>query len=124
MIISTTNLRRFRFSLRTLFVVVTVLGLWLFPQLKWILDRHSALGWIGTQAVYWHDMPVSQRTFFGTPAPWQIRILGEAGVEQISVVVEKDDVVVKQRELERLFPEADVLVMTPGPGYVGAHSRQ
>jgi hypothetical protein len=115
---------RFRFSLRTLFVVVTILGLWLFPQLKWILERHSALGWIGTQAVYWHDVPVSQRAHFGTPAPWPIRMLGEAGVDQLSVVVEKDEVAVKQRELERLFPEADVYVMTPGPGYVGEHSRR
>jgi hypothetical protein len=51
-------------------------------------------------------------------------MLGEAGVEQISVVVEKQGVAAKQRELDRLFPEANVLVMTPGPGYIGKHAAR
>ena len=106
-----------------MFVVVTVLGLWVFPQLKWIMDRHSAIGWAATQAEYWHDLPVSQKTFFGTPAPWQIRMFGETGVERISVVVEPDAAVAKQIELQRLFPEADVFVGSPGPGYKGKHAR-
>lgn len=105
-----------------MFVVVAVLGVCLFPQLKWIMDRHAALDWIGVQAERWHDLPVSQRAHLGAGAPWQIRMLGETGVEQISVVVEKDAVIAKQRELEILFPEAAVLVMTPGPGYVGTQA--
>ncbi len=38
-------------------------------------------------------------------------------------MVEKDGVAAKQGQLVRLFPEAHVLVMTPGPGYVGEHAR-
>jgi len=34
--------RWFRFSLRTLFVVLTILGVWLGVQVKWIKDRHAA----------------------------------------------------------------------------------
>lgn len=109
--------RWFRFSLRTLFVVMTVFGCWLGSNLHWIQERHAALDWIKTQAGAWHDVPVSQGAKGETRAPWQTRIFGDTGVEQIVVVVEKDAVVAKQRELARLFPEADVLVVTPGPGY-------
>ncbi len=117
--------RWFAYRLRTLFVVVTAIGLGVFPPLKWIMERRAALAWVGAQAAYWHDLPVSQRTLFGSPAPWPIRILGEAGVERISVVVEKEDEVAgKKQQLERLFPEADVMVLTPGPGYVGQHAPQ
>ena len=108
--------RWFRYSLRTLFVAVTILGVWLFPQLKWILDRHAALAWVGTQAEHWQKLPVSQRAYFGVAAPWQIRMFGEPGVERISVVVESDEVAARQQELERLFPEAEVFVLTMGPG--------
>src|SRR5262249_20152357 len=114
------NRRWFRWSLRTMFVVVTILGLWLFPQMKWIMDRRAALRWIVTQGDIWRDVPVSQRAHLGgVPAPWQIRMLGETGVEQIGVVVEAAEVAARRKELERLFPEAEVLVMAPGPGYAG-----
>ena len=115
--------RWLRFSLRTMFVVVTILGLWLFPQLKWIRDRHAALGWVSTQATYWQDMPVQQGSFPGGQAPWQIRMLGEPGMEMIVAIVEKDEVTRKQRELQSLFPEAHVGVHTPGPGYKGVHAK-
>ncbi len=114
--------RWFRYSLRTLFVVVTVAGVWLFPKLKWIIDRHDARAWIGTQAEYWDDLQVSQCAEPGVAAPWQLRMLGESGVKVISVVVDASAADAKQRELEWLFPEAHVLVMTPGPGYTGRHA--
>ena len=37
------NRRWFRFSLRTLFVVVTVFGIWLGYELNWIRQRHEML---------------------------------------------------------------------------------
>ena len=116
--------RRFRYSLRTLFLVLTALGLWLFPQGRWIRERHQALRWVGSRADYWRDVPVSQRAIPGAQAPWQLRLLGEGGVERISVVTSADDAAAKQRELELLFPEAEVLVLTPGPGYQGVHTAQ
>ena len=83
-----------------------------------------AVAWAVSQAEYWADVPVSQRVHFGVHAPWPIRILGEEGVEQVSVIVEKEAVAAKQHELEQLFPEATVVVMTPGPGYVGKHAAR
>ncbi len=118
----TPNHRWFRYSLRTLFIVVTVAGIWLFPKLKWIMDRNAAHAWIGTQAEYWDDMPVSQCAQPGKDAPWQLRMFGESGVKVISVVAYPSAADAKQQELERLFPEAHVLVMTPGPGYAGKHA--
>ncbi|MBI2825566.1 MAG: hypothetical protein HYX69_12860 [Planctomycetia bacterium] len=115
---STPHVRRlFQFGLRNLLVGMTALAVWLAIQVNWIKNRHDAVSWIAAQAEVWRDLPVSQRAYPGRDAPWRIRMLGEMGVEQISVVVEKDIVATKQRELERLFPEADVLVLTPGPGY-------
>ncbi len=35
--------RRFRFSLRALFVAVTVVGVWLGYHFKWIRDRHAVI---------------------------------------------------------------------------------
>ena len=116
--------RWFRFSLRTLFVVVAVVGVWLFPQLKWIVDRHRALDWVGTQAEYWRDMPVDQRAHLGADAPWRIRVFGEKGVDRLCVVVQPDAVASRQRELELLFPEASVLVVAPGPGYVSDRAKK
>jgi len=41
--------RWFRYSLRTLFVLVTVFCIWLGVQVKWIGDRHEALQWLRQQ---------------------------------------------------------------------------
>jgi hypothetical protein len=103
--------------------VVTVLALaaaWTGYSLNWIWNRHHALDWIESQAEVWRDVPLSQHAYLGSHAPWQLRILGETGMSRVCVVVDKDDAVAsKQQELERLFPEADVLVVTPGPGFAG-----
>jgi hypothetical protein len=119
--------RWFRFSLRTLFVLVAIIGVplgWGAYQLNWIWQRHTALIWVTTQAEHWHEVPVSQRAWLGTPAPRSLRIFGEVGAEQISVVVDADQVDEKQQSLERLFPEAKILVMTPGPGYFDEHPKR
>jgi hypothetical protein len=109
--------RWFSFSLRTLFVLVTIFGVWLGLQVKWMQDRHAALDWVKAQEVVWHEIPVSQGAILGRDAPWQLRLLGESGAEQVSVLVENDERAPRQQTLERLFPEAEVLVLTPGPGY-------
>jgi hypothetical protein len=112
------------FSLRNLFIAISIIAVWLAYEFNWIRQRQVAIAWATSQAERWAGVPVSQRVHFGARAPWPIRMLGEAGVEQISVVVEKQEVAVKQRELERLFPEANVVVMTPGPGYIGKHAAR
>jgi hypothetical protein len=103
--------RWFKFSLRSLFVLVTcscVLSCWLCVQMKWIYDRHRELESLQSRA------GVSFRTAFrgtyiGPPAPWSIRILGENGVT--GIVIWKDsgqDERAEEQRLKKLFPEANV----------------
>ena len=95
--------RWFRFSLRTLFVLMTVLGAglgWLGVQLKWIRDRHQALEkWDNDQHVVNAYEPLSD-----VEAPWSLRLFGEFGVDGITV--EQNQV----SEYQKLFPEAEVAV--------------
>jgi len=104
--------RWFCFSLRTLFLIVTILGVflgWLGVQTKWIRDRHEALKWAESYGFYetGHSLVVTHTAPGPRDAPWSIHILGEAGIAQISLVAHHAD----QREVERftgLFPEAEI----------------
>jgi hypothetical protein len=65
-----TKRRWFRFSLRTLFVVVTLLCCWLGYQLNWIRQRHAVLSRPGVYAEFeaigskkQHLAPLSLRLF-------------------------------------------------------------
>ena len=101
-----------QFTLRGLFVVVTVLGVflgWLGVQLKWIRDRHEALRWLDAHQVVsprdWTNWPV---IYHGNP-PWSLRMFGETGVGTIALGFEahpNDPFDVEQ--LKALFPEAYV----------------
>ncbi len=62
--------RRWSFSLRTLFVVVTVSCVWLGYELNWIRERENLVA-------EWRAM--GGETVAGS-APWPIRILGAHGV--------------------------------------------
>jgi len=111
--------RWFQFSLRSLLVLVTLFGSCIFYCANWVRERREALQWITVQAEIWREMPVEQGAHLGGAAPWQICLFRKTGVEQISVVVDKNCAPAKQRELERLFPEARVSVLEPGPGFSG-----
>ena len=96
--------RWFRFSLRTLFVLLTLFGVWLGVQVKWIRDRDQALIWV-----------LQNHGFFFNPeslpamAPWSLRLLGEAGVGEINFrMVHQPESELEEREkvLKTLFPEA------------------
>ena len=99
---------RLRFSLRSLFVVVTIccfsLG-WLWSNISWILERR------GTHAI-------SGIKFEGrTSAPWSLRILGEHGVKRITICWldvpcnTRSFQIVDPRihQLGRIFPEAEIV---------------
>src|SRR5262245_51555998 len=86
----------FSYSLRTFFVVLTILGVWLGVQVKWIRDRHAALEWVEAvnsrpistaPGADWVSMEVRYQwtNELVVPAPWQIRMLGEDGVAEIHV---------------------------------------
>ena len=97
--------RWFRFSLRTFFVLVTLLGVWLGVQFKWIHDRREALRWL-------IDLPPVRANIFltGQKAPWSIRILGANGVGRIEMHLESphEDGQFSVAKLKALFPEAEV----------------
>ena len=91
---------RLRFSLRTLFVMVTLVCVWIGWQVNWIRQRHEAI-------------KSSIALSFGgdTPAPWSIRLL-DRGYPMIGVrssEIAKDKAIVNR--LKQLFPEATVYLV-------------
>jgi hypothetical protein len=111
-----------RFTLRTLFVVVTVFGVWLGWQLNWIRQRHVYLArrrelFIAQDKLENYNVDEqSLSSYYGsasTSAPWPLRLLGEKGQVEIRIMVFDD--LVKQFEpyedcrLGRsLFPESRI----------------
>ena len=107
--------RWFRFTLRTLFVVLTLFGVWLGVQVKWLRERHAFLQRAQGYSE-WDDGLTNH-------APGLLWIFGERGV--CSIGAPPSD----SATLERLFPEAvqlEILVCptdrprsTPPVAYVG-----
>ena len=100
-----TKRRWFRFSLRTMFVLVTVLGGalgWIGYNLQWIRAREK--GFVRLREVSpevfqtWPDVPYM-------PAPWPLPWLGDEGVatRDWPVYLLEDDP--ELRNLRGLFPE-------------------
>ncbi len=101
-----------RFSLRTLFVVVTVAGVavgWLVYHLDWIRQRHKALEWLEVSKASWYA-PCVTGGRFQSSAPLSIRLFGERAVVGIGMDREEfaGRVPYGPKELESLFPEARV----------------
>ena len=115
--------RLFRYSIRLMLVLVTSFACWLGIQVNWKTNRAAAIDWIDQQALFWDDLPIDQGTQLDDNAPFPLKLMGAPGLRQAAVIIpHKDDVEDKQLELERLFPEADILVACPGTGYKGKHA--
>jgi hypothetical protein len=107
----------FRFSLRTLFVLVTLIAVWLGWSLNWIRQRHAFLR--------------DRRAFvFGidpdavTPAPRFLWLFGEDGAEYVKLTSEDQSAYVRAKEL---FPEAIVVgkyTIIHWPGWFRATDSQ
>jgi len=82
------------FSLRTLFVLVTVFCVWLGVHVKWIKDRHEMLKSHPLQIVRDIDK-----------APWSLRILGEYVITYI-MIPDGSNADQNSRRIWELFPEA------------------
>ena len=112
--------RRFRFSLRTLFLVVAALGIVSIcakVQLDWIEKRHK----VASENL---AMIVAYKTgMVGTPSPMKpvtapaaLWLFGEKGYDRLELVVVVDSYddlppvysFEKLHEARRLFPEADI----------------
>ena len=105
--------RWFRFSLRTFFVVLTLFGVWLGMQWKWIRDRRAYLAE--------HPRALSAPRSTDTPAsaPGALGLFGEHSVTRLNVIA--DDWVVRRKNRQscpqaiaarKLFPESIIMVGT------------
>lgn len=95
--------RWLRFSLRTLFVLVTIVGVaagWMACQLNWIRERHAFLS----------RYPQS----YGEPdrkGPWPLRLFGEKTYSVLTVPSSAE------HAAKRLFPESQIRVDDPTPHF-------
>ena len=97
--------RCFRFSLRTLFVVVTLFCVWLGYHVKWIHDRREAREWES------HHWGMGLRDATPTDAPWSIRMLGEpTSDKEVVVTAATNDELKKVEEVRQLFPELIIVI--------------
>ncbi len=105
-----------RWSLRTMFVVVAMVAVWLAYQLAWIKARHVVLSSVAParelarrQGYAW---AINQPLLPPVRAPLFLSLLGEHGVPEVCLVFERDapdDLMQeKARRVMRLFPESKV----------------
>src|SRR5262245_4842035 len=123
------NRRWLTFSLRGMFAVVTLLGIWLGLQVNWLRQRQEARRWIeqhespgGWSRMNPSDVVVTRPDGTTHPdkpveAPWSLRLLGESRLAYIHLDMSKlsEADIPRIDSLERLFPEASgVHVHQPG----------
>lgn len=98
--------RRWSFGLRTLLLVLTIVGAslgWVGYQLNWIRERHALFnGPIPDGYGGFDTFAYCQNGF--VQAPWQLRIFGERGCYQMWSGFSESDP--ELRRLRELFPEA------------------
>ncbi len=95
--LDSSNHRRFRFSLRTLFVLVTLAALWIGWSFNWIRERREFVREGNTSAPCAHGST--------SRAPCLLWLFGEQGAEVVLLFTdEKAD----YDRARRLFPEAQV----------------
>ena len=121
--------RWLRFSLRGMFILITVFGCWLGTKVSWLRQRRIAREWIEQHEIpaEWSKASPANVTImeFGLPkhtdrskdAPLGLRLLGESRLAYIildkSRLSERD--AGRLNSLQALFPEADgVHVQEPG----------
>jgi hypothetical protein len=122
------NRRWFRFSLRTLFVLVTAAACWFGYQLNWIRQRHQFMAQATADEAsrrhsQWETFGYTMSPIEGNLAPWLLRLLGEKGVSRFTVRVSapvpdkfNEDDCARILKSQRLFPEAKIVY-----GYVNQH---
>ncbi len=96
--------RRLRFSIKSMLVVVALVGCWLAYYLNWINQRHKFL--MTELHFAANDYWTVERE--NKPLPWQLRLFGERGISKLFVLrgMTRAEVGV----VRALFPEADVQV--------------
>jgi hypothetical protein len=108
---TTSNRRWYQFSLRTMFVLTVVVSIplaWVGYSLNWIRQRHKAFGGHGYAGIGTDPFKTPY-----TPAPAFLWVFGENGVSMIWCrrhVWFKDHTAENLQELQRLFPEAEIIL--------------
>jgi len=115
--------RWFRFSLRTMLVLVTLVGItigWTGMQLKWIRDRQEAIRWLESSADpndtdgAWRGgrQYTTYESYQNSNAPWSLRLFGERGIDRLHIdksALRPNDRH-QARDFEKLFPEARIRI--------------
>jgi hypothetical protein len=104
--------RLFRYSLRTLFVVVTLFCIWLGWNLHQVRQREAMLRYLN-MPTFPSSRAVIQSGHSDKPwkkMPYSWSLLGAEPIESIEVYGNDTWTAADLREMERLFPEADVFV--------------
>jgi len=111
--------RWFRYSLRTLFVLVTLMAVllaWIGVQLKWIHDRHELSPHYNRTTVVYkayhhYDETHPYKTAPYKTAPWSLRVFGEKGVDEIEIDRDQSGSAQEseRQRLGSLFPESDLV---------------
>jgi hypothetical protein len=103
---SALNRRRFRFSLRTMFGVVTVLACWIGYELRWIQQRRSAINDASVVGLVVSGGPGV--AFSPHPPPWHLRLFGEDQLWAHLLVTSSETTDADLTRLQSLFPELKV----------------
>ncbi len=119
--------RWFRFSLRTMFVMVTLLAVWLGWQVRWLHRRDKFQSWLKAQeefaAAHGHEFTTSTAEWFPIPGSpprgsWLLWMFGREEVKTLTLTFVVDDVAElsprRNEALKRageLFPEAATIVI-------------
>jgi hypothetical protein len=99
--------RWFRFSLRTMFLLMTVVCSvvgWVTYQLNWIRQRHDLLreGMVIQNGLWWRSFEVDLE-----PPPWNLRLFGES-TPAAGFYLSYPKGHPEDRRVRRLFPEMGV----------------
>lgn len=121
--------QRFRFSLRMLFIVVTVLGVWLGYELNWLRQRHEMIvrhqfrmkHWQGSPSEF-ADLEVKVAVLSNTPrsGPGLLWLFGERAVVSLGLLDSRKDgsgfdQARDAQAAKRLFPEAGIHTLIIDP---------
>jgi hypothetical protein len=108
--------RWFSYSLRTMFVVVTVFAIWLGWELSYIRERKDAIARLGEPECLFiastgelRNMNPGNEALIATIPIWR-RWLGDEPMAQVCLDAAQDSSLVEK--LVELFPEADLYGMT------------
>jgi hypothetical protein len=96
--------RWLRFSLRTLFVLVTLVAIWAAYSAHWIRQRREFVRKLESDSWPFTVAEFNSAIF----APGLLGLFGEDGVETITLAIEPD-----MAEARRLFPEAQIEYLPP-----------